>query len=86
MCSDWMEENHRNGMCCKTSYPVDIRFDSVFDLNSEKIKENCRPLMHELLVANKMNATDMMENSLLEMVRNRSIEIATVCDFQTCRL
>lgn len=67
MCASWKEENHRAGMCCKKSYPVDIRFKSLFDGDDPNVKEECKQKMHEEMI--KLNATEMIEDSLIEIVK-----------------
>ncbi|CAL8095280.1 unnamed protein product [Orchesella dallaii] len=66
-CSTWKEENHRAGMCCKRSLPVDIRFKSLLDLNNDDgAKDFCRSQLLGSGVR-KLNVTETMEQNLLEV-------------------
>ncbi|ODN01340.1 hypothetical protein Ocin01_05343, partial [Orchesella cincta] len=64
-CSTWKEENHRAGMCCKRSFPVDIRYKSLLDLNNDDgSKTYCKT---ELTQLSSKNVTETMEQNLLEI-------------------
>lgn len=65
MCSEWNEEDHRLGTCCKRSSPVDIRYKSVFDAGDPQIREQCRKHIKPSL--RKLNATDVMIEALLDI-------------------
>lgn len=68
MCSEWNEEDHRLGTCCKRSSPVDIRYKSVFDAESTKVRQQCRQDLQQGF--QKLNATEVMQETLLDMVNN----------------